>query len=502
MSGRDVLHHVLLALSDQGLAESASRALTTAGNTVLTTTTIDEAKAALRREGFDAALIEASPPATEAALDLVHQTLRQPVHPEIIVLVDRPVVEHAVAVAKAGAFDYISQPASVEQLVHLVEEAAKLAQAKHATAVQRDPFDQFSQAFLVSSVPAVQEMASLARMVASHAEAGALVLGESGAGKSVVCNLIHYLSAQSRAPLISVNLVDEAPEGLEDKLFGSSANAIGIGAAEGDDYGGSVGLLAAASGGTIILNELSELSIDLQPRLLHALETRRIRVTDGDEDREFRARVLATTARDIAALVDERSFHPGLFYRLGNVLIRVPSLRERAEDIPRIAEAMLVQVAIDSSRPSLRLSPEALSMMMGYEWPGNLRELRSHLTRLSLLSPTDIIGPDQLDFLVGRQSSSRLVPPVDSFGRRRSSVPRRPKTSSMPAPKISGVIAAALDDDARAERERIETALQAVGGHREKAAELLGMSRTTLWTRMRLLGIDAGRAGRARLRTG
>jgi DNA-binding NtrC family response regulator len=277
------------------------------------------------------------------------------------------------------------------------------------------------------------------------------------------------------------------PEELDAALFGLDAPERGSG-----PHPRAGGLLAAAGRGSLLLREVSELPFEVQPALFDVLQTRAWRQSLGGPKRPFAARVLATTSREVWALADDRSFHPGLFQRLASVLIRVPALRERRDDIPGLAHAMQAQLKRETGRAGRRLSAGALEVLERHDWPGNLRELRDVLTRLMLLGTREVVASDEVLGCLG--NSARTVRP-----RRASSAPpplapsrsTRPKTSSLPAPKVSGIIAASLDSAALAERDRIEQALVRAKGHRERAAEMLGMSRTTLWTRMRLLGIDA-----------
>jgi DNA-binding NtrC family response regulator len=318
-------------------------------------------------------------------------------------------------------------------------------------------------------------MAALSRAVAAQPDACALIVAETGAGKGVLSRMIHRLSPQSRAPFVRVNVVDIEPAELEQKLFG------------GADVG--EGLLAAARGGTLMVRELSELDERVRDKFRRLLETRRYCTPPSTAERSFHARLLVTSPCDPDRLIRDYRLDPGLVYRLASFTIRVPPLRERAEDLARIAEAILRQVAAEASRPGLRLSDGAIDMTIGHPWPGNLREMRNVLTRLALLCPDDLIGADDLARALG------YTAPIGSREGRGSGIApklqgRRSRAPSSPVPRISGIPAQSLDEPARAERERIEAALEAADGHRERAALILGMSRTTLWTRMRMLGVD------------
>ncbi|MBI5537478.1 MAG: sigma-54-dependent Fis family transcriptional regulator [Deltaproteobacteria bacterium] len=491
MNGPDERHNVLLGVTDPHVALLYSDALGQQGHTVRVAHSSEEANRAIEQEVFDVLILETALGGKQAGLDLARAVLANTLRPEVVVLADFPNVAHAVSIAKAGAYDYLCAPLSVAQLVSVVEAAGGLAHTRRTTPAETR-IDEIESAFLESKVPAVQEMAALARMVASNSDANALILGESGVGKDVVARLIHSLSGQSRAALVTVNLLDVAPELLEERLFGTAEP-------DGSFVDGPStrhGSLANARGGTLVLRELSELPTSLGPAILQVIEGGSFRPIDCHTDVPFQARVLATTERDISALVDDQSFYPALFYRLASVMIRVPPLRERAEDLPRLASAILAQVARDAGRWEMRFAPDALEMISAYPWPGNIREMRNVLTKLTLLHEQDLISADAVTSVVGAPVQRVSVTAPKRITRN----PGRQKASTMPAPKISGVIAAALDEPSRAERERIEEALASCDGHRERAAQLLGMSRTTLWTRMRLLGIDLERISKSSAR--
>ncbi len=476
MSGRPNPLQIALVMDDPTTADAFSNALTSAGHTVSSVFSASEARTTLQRDVFDLLITDATLEGSDEGAALAEEVLAWPARPEVIVLAVKPDVKRAVALIKAGAKEYEPYPVSLERLLEMVNKTCDTL----VNEVESEGFNEFLRAFMVSSVPEVQEMAALCRTVASKSDATALIVGEAGAGKGVVSRIIHWLSPQSRSPLVRINMVDVDPSDVERKLFGT--------------YRGNDGLLAAANRGTLLLREISDTRPEVQRKLRTLLESRTYRPVGVSHKVTFRGRLLATSSVGADELVRDLGFESGLAYRLGTVSIRVPPLRERIEDLPRISEAVLAQVASDASRPGLRLSTGASQLLFEHPWAGNLREVRNVFTRLALLCPSDEIDADNLAKALGFPSAeSRRIHKSGVRARVRSGSTRRPRNSSFPVPRVSGLITAALDEPARAERERIEAALEATDGHRERAAAILGMSRTTLWTRMRMLGIDYGR---------
>lgn len=491
MNNWDENYAVLLGVADPHVARLYDQGLTSRGHQVRIVTTASEARATLGSDHYDVIIVETDLGGRRGGLELAHEVLREQARPEVIVLAGFPSVANAVAIAKAGAFDYLSAPVSVEQVESVVAEAGRLARTRRAARRDMGQPDTLMNEFLSSSVPAMLDLSAMVRMVAGHPDACALVVGENGSGKDIVARLIQNQSQQPRSPFVIVNLLDSDPALLEERLFGAQDPAMAT-----DPSSPALGAFAQARGGTLVLRGIDDMPPELQPRLLAVLESRVFRPLGGRIDVPFRARVVATTDRDVSWLADSRNFLQPLFFRLASVMVRVPSLRERIQDMPRLARAILEQISADASRPGLRLSASAIDSLSRHTWPGNLRELRNVLTRLALLSDSITLEAPMLASILQAESLTNL----DGSPRRPSS--RRPKTSTIPAPRISGIIAAALDGESRAERERIEEALASAEGHRERAAANLGMSRTTLWTRMRLLGIDADRFHKRRDRVG
>jgi DNA-binding NtrC family response regulator len=289
------------------------------------------------------------------------------------------------------------------------------------------------------------------------AGATVLLLGESGAGKEVAARRLHTTGPRAAAPFVALNCAAIPRDLLESEVFGHERGAF-TGATER-----RIGAAERAGEGTLLLDEVGELDPALQAKLLRLLEERRFTRVGGAQELPLRARVVAATNADLPARVAEGRFRGDLYWRLAVVELRVPPLRERAEDLLPLAEAFLRDAAADAARPGAAFAPEALAALEAHAWPGNLRELRNRIERAVLLAEDATLGP------------------ADLF-------PDRAAAAAGPAVTL----AEARD---AAERTHIRRVLARCEGRVGDAARMLDVSRTTLWERMRRLGIGGDEDG-------
>jgi transcriptional regulator with GAF, ATPase, and Fis domain len=303
-----------------------------------------------------------------------------------------------------------------------------------------------------------------------HSESTVLVTGESGTGKEVVARMIHANSPRRGGPFVAVNVAALPAELLETELFGHVRGA----------FTGAVrdraGRFEAASAGTLFLDEVGDLPLPLQVKLLRVLQERRCERVGDDEPRETNARIVAATHRDLRRAVAEGTFREDLYYRLRVFPIELPPLRARREDIEPIARVLLSRLGARTGR-ALRFSPEALRALLSYEWPGNVRELENALEYAATVGSGQTLQPEDLPDEV----RTRWPDP-------------NPPTPSVAAPAPSrGRAATSPEREARpevpAERAALQAALEARRWNRAETARALGLSRSTLWRRMRSLGL-------------
>ncbi len=313
-----------------------------------------------------------------------------------------------------------------------------------------------------SRSPAVRALAARARQVA-ETRTPVLILGETGTGKERLARAIHAWSPRADEPFVSINCA-AIPHGLlESELFGHVRGAF-TGATRDRP-----GRFQMAQRGTLLLDEVGELPLELQAKLLRVLQEARFEPVGGDRAVEADVRVLAATHVDLERAIAERRFREDLYYRLSVFPLRLPPLRERLEDLPLLAAALLRDQARRTGRSGMRLTPEALQRLRDYDWPGNVRELANLLERATILANGRSIGPELLD--------------VPAAGRAAAAAPRQGRESG-PAPGF-----ATLDE---AQREHIRRALELAGGRLygpHGAARLLGLKPTTLQSRMKKLGL-------------
>ncbi|HMV68401.1 MAG TPA: sigma-54 dependent transcriptional regulator [Myxococcota bacterium] len=303
---------------------------------------------------------------------------------------------------------------------------------------------------LVAASPAMEALLRRGALVA-RSDAAALLQGETGTGKDVVARLLHANSSRSEGPFVAVNVAAIPSELLESELFGHARGAF-TGA-----QGARVGLVEAAHKGTLFLDEVAEMPLPLQAKLLRVLQDGEVRRVGDTQTHTIDVRLVSATHQDLAARVAAGTFREDLYYRLNVVTLHLPPLRERVEDILPLAESFLKKLQYPGA-----LSPEAEQCLLRWRWPGNVRELLNAVTHGSVMASGGEIRPEHL-------------PPTVSCAQPVEAAPPKP----MRLPTLAEV-----------EREHILRVLQATGGHHVEAAEVLGIGRTTLWRKLREYGVD------------
>ena len=419
-------------------------------------------------EGFDVTIAAGAPPALEilshdrfdlALVDIkmpgvdgieLQAKLRQ-IDPDmpVIIMTGYASVETAVRALKNGAYDYITKPFDPDELVHLVTNAISHRTAAKEVVRLRENLKQiFPDTQLIGQSSAMKRVIELVEMVAPT-DATVLITGESGTGKEVVARAIHAASPRRYNPLVAIHCGALTESLLESELFGHERGAFTGAQAR------KKGKFEVADGGTVFLDEISDISLRVQTDLLRVLQEKEIvRVGDTQPVKvDFRA--IAATNKSLEKLVDERHFRPDLYYRLNVFTIDIPPLRARREDIPLLAEHFLGKLATHMNRPSQRLSAKALEVLMDHHWPGNVRELENSIERAMLIDREPELKPEDFPFQAGNSRSASLS------GQR-------------------------LED---IEKIHIEKMLEETNWNLSRTARILDIDRTTLYNKIKRYGL-------------
>ena len=367
----------------------------------------------------------------------------------VIVLTGHGSLESAVSAMRAGAYDYLTKPVNTEVLSVSVERALEHGRLRREVRRLRDEVGRVNPArSLVGSSRAMRELLDLTVRVAST-DATVLITGESGTGKEVVARAIHGMSERRAGPFVAINCAAVPHHLLESELFGHVRGAFT------DARNGRPGLFIEANGGTLFLDEVGEMPMEMQAKLLRALQERTVRPVGGNQALPFDARVIAATHQDLEAQVEERRFREDLFYRIAVVIVPVPTLRERSDDVPVLAQHFLGRFTARFSKKVAGFDPAATARMVAYGWPGNVRELENCIERAVALTRNEHISVDDLPERIRSFQPERLLPPTEE--------------------------ATELMTLAELERRYLQRVLALVSGNKSRAARVLGLDRRTLY---------------------
>ena len=371
-------------------------------------------------------------------------------------------IETAIRALKLGAFDFVTKPVELKRLRELVTHALKLEPSASATAP--------GGRTLIGSSPAFLQLRAQAEKLARN-QAPVFIHGESGTGKEVIARLIHGLGARANGPFVPVNCGAISPELMESEFFGHRKGSF-TGAATDKE-----GLFQAANGGTLFLDEIGELPLAMQVKLLRAIQERAVRPVGAHAEEPVDVRILSASHQDLSRLVAEGKFRQDLFFRINVITLRIPPLRERAEDIPALAEHILARVAEREGGSPRRLSAAAMAALQRHDFPGNVRELENLLERACALCEGDEIGPADVDLQPACFASAPAM--------------ARPEAASTDTPPATGADPLEHDaDDTEVERMRVLKALEDTRWNRSAAARNLGMTLRQLRYRLQKWGME------------
>jgi len=369
----------------------------------------------------------------------------------VVVLTAIHEVSVVVRAMQLGADDFLVKPTDVDALVETI--TRHLERRRVERRHRADRLRSSHPRGLVGTSPQMERVAQLIRQVADT-DATVLLEGESGTGKGLAAEEIHRLSGRSAGPFLDLNCAGLSPTLLESELFGHEQGAFT------DASRSKPGLLEIANGGTVFLDEIGDMPLEVQSRLLKVLEGRRFRRVGGLRDLTANVRLITASNRDLKSMVQAGRFRQDLFYRLHVFVITIPPLRERRADIAPLAQHFLDDLNHTMGTGIEGLEPTAVELLQAYTWPGNARELRNVLERAVILAREGRLGPQHL--------------PGDLS-------PRMHRASNSHAPALKALT--------EMESDHIERVLEATGGNIKRAAEILGVSRTTLYNKIRTYDI-------------
>ena len=450
--------HVLIADDDPGVLAGLASVCRAAGWTVSEASTGPDALRAAREERPDVCLFDIHMPGA-SGLEILPEVIAQERAPSVVVMTGIADVPTAVAAMREGAADFLEKPVRREVLEGVLARVL----CNRAVVRERDRLREelalLRSGPVVGSSRAIRQVLDLVQRVAATPRTTVLISGESGTGKELVAQAVHDGSARAARPFVAVNCAALAESLLEAELFGYEPGAF-----TGGSPRGHAGLIASAEGGSLFLDEIGELAPALQAKLLRVLQERNYRRVGGNADLAMDVRIIASTNRDLDAMVAGGQFREDLFYRLNVMSIHVPALRERIEDVPALATHFLHTFGDEFGKELTGFSEAAMRRLQAHDWPGNIRELRNTVERAALLIPGGVVQPEHLGLGVGPGAP----------------LPARASRDVLPLG----------DRSLRAVEEAlIRRVLEEAGGNRSRSAEVLGINRTTLYNKIRVYGI-------------
>lgn len=417
---------------------------------------------------YDLILLDLLLPGIEG-MEILKALREKKIASDVIIITGHGSVQTAVEAMKLGAADYINKPFSADELLIHVERVVRQQNLiSENLALKRELSQSQGSSGIIGESESMKKVLTLIDRVAPT-ESNILITGESGTGKEVIAQTIHRKSLRSNQAFIACDCNALTPTLLESELFGHLKGS----------YSGAIankqGLFEIADKGTLFLDEVSNISPDIQMKLLRIIETRKIRRVGDVREKIIDIRLISASNRDLTAMVEEGSFRNDLFYRLQVIPILLPPLRERRGDISRLAKAFLDQIGKTSGIRAGKFSPEALEMLEGYSWPGNIRELRNIIERVAILCDSEEIGIRHLPEDIRHGS-----------GRKPGGVPSTWDEFREYKKKIKDEV---VD---RIEKEFLTMVLERSGGNISKAAAMIGMQRTNLHALLKKHSLSAG----------
>lgn len=442
---------ILVVDDESTITDALQLLLSDNGYDVIVASTAKEAETLLARRWFDLVFLDLCLPDGDG-IDLLKHIKHTAPEVEVVLMTAHGSLEITIEAIKRGAFYYVEKPFAFEQVLLLAERALQFKQIKAESrqkstrAQDRDDFG------IVGNNMKLRQVRTIIR-TAAPSDASVLIEGESGTGKEMIATALHHQSERSERPFMRINCAAIPSTLIESELFGYRKGSF-TGA-----HNDRRGLLEATAGGTLLLDEIADMPVYLQTKLLRVLQERTVRRLGAEREVPVNFRLIASTNRDTAQMIREGTLRQDLYFRISTVRIKVPPLRERLDDLVILSETFLLRLARKYKKTMRGISPASFAILMRYEWPGNVRELESVIEHAVLFAQGDYLMPEDLpDHLHASQTNFRCVIP----------------------PYLT-------KEDI--EREAIAQTLERTGGNIKKTAQILNYHRPTLYRKIRRFGL-------------
>ncbi|HEX2880725.1 MAG TPA: sigma-54 dependent transcriptional regulator [Polyangiaceae bacterium] len=451
------MNRLLVVDDDETMCSMLKTSLGKKGFSVATHSDTNSAFEALRTQDFDAVITDLNMRGMNG-LELCERIVADRPDVPVIVITAFGSLDTAIAAIRAGAYDFVPKPFEVDALVVTLERAIQhraLRQEVKRLRREISSVDRFEE--IIGNSTAMRLMYDVIERI-KESDSSVLLTGESGTGKELVARALHRRSPRKDAPFIAINCAALPESLLESELFGHARGAFT------DARAARPGLFVQASGGTLFLDEIGELPLPLQPKLLRALQERRVRPLGSESEIPFDVRLVAATNRDLETAMAEQRFREDLYYRINVLHLDLPPLRIRGNDVLLLAQHFVERFAGAAGRHITGISSPAAAKLLAYAWPGNVRELQNCIERAVALAQYDLIAVEDLPERIRDYRQTRLVIAGDD------------PSEFVPIEEM--------------ERRYIIRVLEAMGGNKTLAARTLGLDRTTLYRKLERFGLD------------
>jgi two-component system, NtrC family, response regulator AtoC len=453
-----VSRKILIVDDEPNVTEPLELVLTDAGFTVLTADSVADAMAVLKQTPVDLVITDLRL-SDGTGIDLISHVKKEIPETEVILMTGYGSLDVTIEAIKAGAYYYLEKPYTPDRLFMLVERALQFSALRKENETLKRTLGGDSETFgMIGRDPKIRQIIETIR-TAAPSDASVLIEGESGTGKELIATAFHNQSQRASGPFIRINCAAIPHELIESELFGYKKGAFT--GADRDKRG----LIEAARGGTLLLDEIAEMPTHLQTKLLRVLQERKLRRLGDEHEIDVNFRLVSATNRDTLALMDEGILRKDLYFRVSTIKIKVPPLRERLDDVALLARRFLERFSKQYDKKIRDIAPETVLRLIRYDWPGNIRELESVIERAVLFCPGTEIMPQCLpeEFQTRATTSAFVIPPM------------------LPMEEI--------------EREAILQTLERTAGNVKKTAQILHFPRPTFYRKLKKLGIKVERPG-------